>query len=95
MPESGSKKLLIGQTLQCAASPFEVKPETAFRHSSAGAILIQDGLIAETGEAGRLRPVHRDAEIHDYSGCLLLPGFIDPHVHFPQTAIIAGWGKGC
>jgi guanine deaminase len=29
----------------------------------------------------------------DYGTDLIVPGFVDAHVHYPQTAIIASWGK--
>jgi guanine deaminase len=32
-------------------------------------------------------------ELHDYSGKLLLPGFIDSHMHFPQTEMLASFGE--
>lgn len=31
--------------------------------------------------------------IQDYSGKLLLPGFIDSHMHFPQTEMLASFGE--
>jgi guanine deaminase len=31
-------------------------------------------------------------ERHDHSGCLVLPGFIDTHVHSPQLDVIASYG---
>lgn len=31
---------------------------------------------------------------HDHRGRLLLPGFIDTHVHCPQLDVIASWGAG-
>jgi guanine deaminase len=32
-------------------------------------------------------------DVHDYSGKLLLPGFIDSHMHFPQTEMLASFGE--
>ncbi|MDP5041152.1 MAG: amidohydrolase family protein, partial [Paraglaciecola sp.] len=32
-------------------------------------------------------------KIVDYSGKLLLPGFIDSHMHFPQTEMLASFGE--
>ena len=29
----------------------------------------------------------------DHGRAVILPGFVDAHVHYPQTAIIASWGK--
>jgi guanine deaminase len=31
--------------------------------------------------------------VTDHGAALILPGFVDAHVHYPQTAIIASWGK--
>ncbi len=87
------KSLLLGQTIRYLADPFEALPADAFGYDRKGGILIQDGKIASVGDGDNLRVLHPDAGIHDYSECLLLPGFIDPHVHYPQTAVIASWGK--
>ncbi|MBL8308302.1 MAG: guanine deaminase [Rubrivivax sp.] len=35
-----------------------------------------------------------DWERHDHRGRLLMPGFIDTHVHCPQLDVIASWGAG-
>ncbi len=34
-----------------------------------------------------------DIEFIDHSGKLIVPGFIDCHVHFPQVDIIASYGE--
>ena len=49
------------------------------------------------GDDGRIAAVQADApgeDWHkiDHSGRLLLPGFIDTHVHCPQVDVIASWG---
>ena len=41
----------------------------------------------------RLRAAHPQARVTDYGKALISAGFVDAHVHYPQTAIIASWGK--
>lgn len=54
---------------------------------------MQDGRIAALGEAEALRRAHPMAEIRDYGAALISAGFVDAHAHYPQTGIIASWGK--
>ncbi len=84
--------LLLGQTLSFDGDPFALGPEAA-RHRSQGAVLVEDGRIAAVGDAAALRAAHPQARIHDHGRALLSAGFVDAHVHYPQTAIIASWGK--
>ena len=85
-------KLLIGQTLSFAANPFEEGMQAA-RHDSQGGVLIRAGRIAATGDADTLRSAHPQAQVTDYGNRLIMAGFVDAHVHYPQTGIIASWGK--
>lgn len=87
------QKLLIGQTLAFAADPFAVPVDDAARHETRGGLLIESGKIVATGPADRLRAAHPQAEVTDYGTALISAGFIDAHAHYPQTAIIASWGK--
>jgi guanine deaminase len=84
--------LLLGQVLSFTADPFAEGPGAA-RHESEGAVLIENGRIAAVGPADRLRAAHPAAKVTDYGSCLISAGFVDAHVHYPQTAIIASWGK--
>jgi guanine deaminase len=86
-------RLILGQTLAFAADPFAVPLSDAVRHDSRGAVLVADGRIAATGPADRLRAAHPQVPVTDHGAALILPGFVDAHVHYPQTAIIASWGK--
>jgi guanine deaminase len=83
--------LLIGQVIRFQGDPF-VDLDAA-RHLAHGAVLIDQGHIAAVGEAADLRARHPQARVHDYGQKLISAGFIDAHVHYPQTAIIASWGK--
>ncbi len=89
----GEKQLLLGQTLAFEADPFEVPVDEAARWRRRGAVLVAEGRIAAVGEADELRAAHPEAEITDYGEGLITAGFIDAHVHYPQTGIIASWGK--
>ena len=84
--------LLLGQTLSFAADPFTEGPGAA-RHESRGAVLIEGGIIRATGPADALRRAHPAARVTDCGEALLSAGFVDAHIHYPQTAIIASWGK--
>jgi guanine deaminase len=84
--------LLLGQVLSFAADPFVAGPQAA-RVLTHGAVLVDGGRIAAVGEAAALTAAHPQATRHDYGRALISAGFVDAHVHYPQTAIIASWGK--
>ncbi len=86
-------RLLIGQTLSFAADPFAVPVADAARHDSHGAVLVEAGRIIAVGVADSLRAAHPQVPVTDHGEALILPGFVDAHVHYPQTGIIASWGK--
>jgi guanine deaminase len=85
-------ELLIGQVLAFDGDPFAEGPDAA-RHNARGAVMIDGGRIAAVGHADDLRAAHPQAAVTDFGQGLISPGFIDAHVHYPQTAIIASWGK--
>ncbi|UWR21541.1 guanine deaminase [Sulfitobacter sp. S190] len=85
--------LLLGQTLHFDGNPLTGDWRDTVRIDSAGGVLIENGRIAATGPADRLRAAHGAAEVVDYGRDLICPGFIDAHAHHPQTAMIASWGK--
>ena len=84
--------ILLGQVLSFHADPFTQGPEAA-RHESHGAVVIEAGKIAATGPADSLRAAYPQARVTDYGKALISAGFVDAHVHYPQTAMIASWGK--
>lgn len=83
--------LLLGQVIRFQGDPFVI-PDAA-QPLSHGAVLVDQGRIAAVGEAADLRARHPQARVHDYGPKLISAGFVDAHVHYPQTAIIASWGK--
>ena len=55
---------------------------------------MQDGLIRSIEDAGAgLGQLPDGTAVTEYKNCLIMPGFIDCHVHYPQTEIIGVYGK--
>ena len=84
--------LLTGQVIRFDGDPFRDGPGAAL-HLRQGAVVVDGGRIVDVGEAAALRPRYPQARVHDHGQRLISAGFIDAHVHYPQTAIIASWGK--
>lgn len=86
--------LLTGPTLCFDANPLAGPWQDAVRIETDGAVLLADSRIAAVGKAAELRQAHPQAAEQRYDGDhLICPGFVDAHVHYPQTGIIASWGK--
>ena len=85
--------LLVGQTLAFTGNPFADGVDAATEHRSRGGVLVENGRIAALGDPGALQRAHPQAALVDHGDHLILPGFVDAHAHYPQTAIIASWGK--
>jgi len=85
-------ELILGQTIRFQGDPFEMGPEAAL-HDSAGGVAIDQGRIIAVGSATDLRARYPQARVTDHGKALISAGFVDAHVHYPQTAIIASWGK--
>ncbi len=82
--------LITGQILAFEHSPFGAgAPQEAVRWYEA--MVVNNGQIVALGDVSDLaRPGQTRA---DYPGKVVCAGFVDAHVHYPQTAIIASWGK--
>ena len=85
--------LLLGQTLGFAGDPFDLPATEAARHNRRGGVLLRGGVIEAVGDGDALKKAHPDAIVHDYRDGLITAGFVDAHVHYPQTGMIASWGK--
>jgi guanine deaminase len=58
-----------------------------------GAVLIEDGIIVAAGEAKDVAAAApANVKTHDHTGKLIMPGFIDAHIHYPQTRVIGSYG---
>jgi len=55
-------------------------------------LLVQDGVITVRDAFATVAAQHPGEEVVDLRGGLVLPGFVDTHVHFPQVRAIGGLG---
>jgi len=86
-------KLIAGQVVTYQGDPFDIPAEEAVQVLPQAAILVRDGTVVSVGPRDTLRTKHPEATLIDHGSALILPGFIDAHAHYPQTAMIASWGK--
>jgi guanine deaminase len=83
-------ELILGRVLHYTDDPFVSGPDAG---KIAEALVIEAGRIVAVGAADALRRAHPQAKVTDHGACLISAGFVDAHAHYPQTAIIASWGK--
>lgn len=92
MTASVATRALRGRLLWFVDDP-ETAGEAAHRYVADGLLVVENGLVRAAGEARELlRTLPADVEIVDHRPHLILPGFIDAHIHMPQTQVIASYG---
>jgi len=85
---------LRASILHCLADPGDGTGNDGWEYFDDGLLMIGDGRIIEIGEAeSLLSTLPADTAVTDYRGRLIVPGFIDCHVHFPQLDIIGSYGE--
>ncbi len=91
--DKASITALRGSLVFCRDDPFLTDPKKAFVHEPDGLVICRDGVIQALGPFATLKfELPPEAEVADYSGCLITPGFIDTHIHYVQTGIIGAQG---
>jgi guanine deaminase len=89
---SSTARIIRGRVLSFTDDPA-VSGSRAYSLIDDGAILAAGGLIEAVGTARDiLDRAPPGAVIDDHSGLLIMPGFIDAHVHYPQTQVIGSYG---
>jgi guanine deaminase len=65
-----------------------------YLHEPQGAVVVGvDGRIQWRGARDAVPEAYRSAPGEDFGDCLILPGFVDAHIHFPQYRMLAAPGK--
>lgn len=87
-------KVYRGELLHFIADPAKVSEQDSYQYFADGLLVIKDGLVEQVGQAQDLMAsLPKDVDIVHYQDGLIMPGFIDTHVHYPQTEMIASYGE--
>ena len=82
-----------GMVLHFLSDPGEGDDSHAMQFFDDGLLVVEDGRVKAIGDAASLlSSLPGNAQLVDYAGRLILPGFVDAHIHYPQTDVIASYG---
>ncbi|WP_423820991.1 guanine deaminase [Salinisphaera sp. SPP-AMP-43] len=83
-----------GTIVYCRYDPGADDASEALRIIEDGLLVIRAGRIVAIGAASDLlKELDAQAEVVDRRGKLIVPGFVDAHIHYAQTDIIASYGE--
>ncbi len=85
------KRILRGRILSFDQQP-RLAGAASYSYIEDGAVAVEAGRIVAVGEARDILANAPDAVVDDHAGKLILPGFIDTHIHYPQTRVIGSYG---
>ncbi len=92
MSESSHGKVYRARLLFFTADPY-TEGEKAWQYYEDGALWIKDGLVYQEGNATEIiNTLPPEVPVHHFPNHLITPGFIDTHIHYPQTEMIAAYG---
>lgn len=87
------KQAFRASILHFLGDPAELG-DAALQYFDDGILAVENGRVVACTDAASLLPgLVADCELIDYRGKLLMPGFVDTHIHFAQTDIIASYGE--
>ena len=82
-----------GRVLHFLADPGDGHDEHAVQFFDDGLLVVENGLVKAAGRAADLLPtLSPQAALVDYSGRLLLPGFVDTHIHLDKACLLGRCG---
>lgn len=82
-----------GRTLNFNSDPFITTDSSAYTYHEDGAILIKADKIVSFGTAESFNLGSSPKVIRFSDNHLIMPSFVDSHIHYPQADIIGGYGN--
>lgn len=88
------KTAIRGSVLTFKNDPFKYDMKDCMVFEEDAIIVMEDGKITEFGKASEvLKTLPEGISVKTYKDSIITAGFIDSHVHYPQTEMIAAYGK--
>ena len=86
-------RAIRGRLLTFLRAPRGAGDAQSYRYIDDGIVLVEDGRIEAVGPAPEVAArLPADMPVERHADALIMPGFIDPHIHYPQTQVIASYG---
>ena len=93
-PLNSSASAHRGALLSFRSDPGEHDSPGCYDYWPDGAMLVRDGRIVAIGSAGDvLKSVPSAVSVTEHDSKLIVPGFIDTHIHYPQVDVIGSGGR--
>jgi guanine deaminase len=88
-----SVRAIRGRLLSFLRAPRGAGDGQSYRYIDDGIVLVKGGRIETVGPTVELMPrLPAAITVDHHAGGVILPGFIDAHIHYPQTQVIASYG---
>lgn len=84
-----SRTILRGRVLSFHRAPEALDDAASYLYLEDGAVSIEDGKVVAVGDFAAAK--RQGAEVIDHRPHLILPGFIDLHVHYVQSQMMAAY----
>jgi guanine deaminase len=89
-----SRQAYRASLLHALADPCLAPAAEAWAFHEDGLLMVENGHVAAFGAyADLVTTLDPHTPVQDLSGKLITPGFVDAHIHYPQTDVIAAWGS--
>ncbi|MEO6395591.1 MAG: guanine deaminase [Devosia sp.] len=87
--DASAVTVLRGRVLSFIDEPQGPGDQKSYRYFEDGAVVVGAGKVLMVGEFKPQAAAHH--RVIDHRPHLILPGFIDPHLHFPQMQVIGSY----
>ena len=86
-------KVIRSSFLDFIDDPFYTSEAASVRYLEDGLLALENGKIKDFGTYEQLHEKYAGIDAIAYPDKLIMPGFIDTHIHYPQTAMVAAYGE--
>lgn len=86
-------KVIRSSFLDFIDDPFYTSEAASVRYLEDGLLVLENGKIKDFGTYEQLQKKYAGIDAIAYPDKLIMPGFIDTHIHYPQTAMMAAYGE--
>lgn len=87
-------KIYRAEILHFLDDPTVVGDAESYEYYPDGLLIVKNGRVESVGPARELLPqLPAEQEVVHHRDSLIVPGFVDCHVHYPQTEMVAAYGE--